>query len=380
MTRLELRNDVQLLRVIRVVRRDGRTAVRIVDVAVERFRTDLREPFVTALGVETTVDGLQVRISDSDGRVGLGEAVAATTVTGETPGSIEDAVRGPLRSAVLGGRLDELEQVLRSIELALPGNPSAKAALDIAVHDLWARWLDRPLHVLLGGARTEIVTDMTISLDEPEAMASVAARRIAEGFGCLKVKLGGPPDMDLERVRAVRAVSDPTVAIRVDANQAWSTKQALMIIKRFEEENLGVDLVEQPVRAADLQGLARITASVATPIMADESCFSPEDALRLAGEHMADALNIKLMKCGGLRSALAIVAIAEAAGIKCAVGCMMEGMVSATAVACLAAGKSSISSIDLDAPLWLRTAERSGVATWNGERIRLGDAAGLGIS
>jgi L-alanine-DL-glutamate epimerase-like enolase superfamily enzyme len=86
------------------------------------------------------------------------------------------------------------------------------------------------------------------------------------------------------------------------------------------------------------------------------------------------------MKCGGLRSALAIVAIAEAAGIKCAVGCMMEGMVSATAVACLAAGKSSISSIDLDAPLWLRTAERSGVATWNGERIRLGDAAGLGIS
>jgi len=353
--------------------------VRIVDVAVERFRTDLREPFVTALGVETTVDGLQVRISDSDGRVGLGEAVAATTVTGETLGSIEDAVRGPLRSAVLGGRLDELEQVLRSIELALPGNPSAKAALDIAVHDLWARWLDRPLHVLLGGARTEIVTDMTISLDEPEAMASVAARRIAEGFGCLKVKLGGPPDMDLERVRAVRAVSDPTVAIRVDANQAWSTKQALMIIKRFEEENLGVDLVEQPVRAADLQGLARITASVATPIMADESCFSPEDALRLAGEHMADALNIKLMKCGGLRSALAIVAIAEAAGIKCAVGCMMEGMVSATAVACLAAGKSSISSIDLDAPLWLRTAERSGVATWNGERIRLGDAAGLGI-
>jgi L-alanine-DL-glutamate epimerase-like enolase superfamily enzyme len=337
----------------------------------------LREPFVTALGVETTVEGIRVRIIDSDGRAGLGEAVAAA-VTGETPGSIEYAIRGPLRSAVLGGRLDEIEQVLCSIDSAIVGNPSAKAALDIAVHDLWARWLDRPLHVLLGGARAEIVTDITISLDEPEVMASAAARRIAEGFGCLKVKLGGPPDIDLDRVRAVRAVSESTVRIRVDANQAWSTKEALMIIRRLEEENLGVELVEQPVRAANLEGLARVTAGVATPIMADESCFSPEDALRLADRHVVDAVNIKLMKCGGLRPALAIVAIAEAAGIKCSVGCMMEGMVSATAAACLAAGRSSISSIDLDAPLWLTNVEGSGVAVWKGERISLGDAAGLG--
>ena len=112
----------------------------------------------------------------------------------------------------------------------------------------------------------------------------------------------------------MRAVSE-SIAIRVDANQAWSTKQALTIIKSFEDENLRVDLVEQPVCAANLEGLARITASVATPIMADESCFSPDDALRLAGGHMVDAVNIKLMKCGGIRPALAIVAIAEAAGI-----------------------------------------------------------------
>jgi L-alanine-DL-glutamate epimerase-like enolase superfamily enzyme len=352
--------------------------VRIVEVAVERFGMNLREPFVTALGVETTVSGVRVRISDSDGRVGLGEAVACTTVTGDTLESIEGAIRGPLRSAVVGGRLDELDRVLRSIEFAIVGNPSAKAAVDVAVHDLWARSLDRPLHALLGGARAEIVTDITISLDEPEAMASAAMRRITEGFGYLKVKLGGPPDVDLQRVRAVRAVSGSAVAIRVDANQAWSTKEAVAIIKKFEDENLGVELVEQPVRAADLEGLARVTASVATPIMADESCFSPEDALRLASGHVVDGLNIKLMKCGGLRPALAIVAIAEAAGIKCSVGCMMEGMVSATAAACLAAGRSSISSVDLDAPLWLTDIEGSGVATWNGERISFGDVAGLG--
>ncbi len=352
--------------------------MRIVDVAVERFRLNLNEPFVTALGVETTADGVRVRIRDSDGRVGFGEAVAATTVTGETLGSIEDAIQGPLRSAVVGGRVDELDQVLRSIELAIVGNPSAKAALDIGVHDLWARSLERPLHVLLGGARTEIVTDMTIALDEPEAMASAATRRIKEGFGFLKVKLGGPPEVDLERVRAVRAVSDSAVSIRVDANQAWSTKEAVKIIQRFEDENLGVELVEQPVRAANWNGLARITASVATPIMADESCFSPEDALRLAGGHVVDALNIKLMKCGGLRPALAIVGIAEAAGMKCSVGCMMEGMVSSTAAACLAAGRSSISSIDLDAPLWLTEMKGSAVATWTGERISLVDGSGLG--
>ena len=112
--------------------------------------------------------------------------------------------------------------------------------------------------------------------------------------------------------------------------------------------------------------------------MADESCFSPEDALRLAGGDVVDALNIKLMKCGGLRPALAIVAIAEAAGMKCSVGCMMEGMVSSSAVACLAAGRASISSLDLDAPLWLTDMQGSAVATWAGERISLGDGFGLG--
>ena len=122
MSLVELYGDVQRVR---------RTAVRIADVAVERFRTNLREPFVTALGVETAIDGLRVRISDSDGRVGLGEAVAATTVTGETLGGIEDAVRGPLRTAVLGGRLDELEQVLRLSSLHFPGIPVPKQHLTL---------------------------------------------------------------------------------------------------------------------------------------------------------------------------------------------------------------------------------------------------------
>ena len=97
---------------------------------------------------------------------------------------------------------------------------------------------------------------MTIVLDQPEAMASAARRRIKEGFGCLKVKLGGPPELDLERFRAVRGVCESTISIRVDANQAWSTKEALKTIKTFEDENLGVELVEQPVRARDLNGLA----------------------------------------------------------------------------------------------------------------------------
>lgn len=344
-----------------------------------RYRSPLREPFVTALRRVTEATGVLAVVRDSDGRTGIGGAAPAPPITGESLESIESAIAGPLRAAVVSTRVDEIDGVLARMSRSVVGNSSAKAALDIALHDLWARSLGAPLHRLLGGARSELVTDVTVSLASPDEMAGAAARRVQEGFSRLKVKLRGSAPDELGRLRAVRASVGPDICIRVDANQGWSVKQAIALIHGFEDTGLDVELVEQPVRASDLDGLARVTASVATPVMADESCFSPEDALELVRRRAADAINVKLMKCGGIRPALALLGIAGAAGVECSVGSMMEGEVSATAAACLAAARSEVASVDLDAPWWLAARAVEGGAVWDGERILLGDEPGLGL-
>ncbi|MGD0810561.1 MAG: dipeptide epimerase [Acidimicrobiales bacterium] len=352
--------------------------MRIVDLSTSRFASPLLAPFVTALGTVTTVEGVVVRVRDDEGRLGTGEGVATVPITGDTVESIEAALQGPIRAAVIGGRTDELSPLLASVGNAIVGNFGAKAAIDIALHDLWSQWLERPLYRLLGGSRSQVTTDMTISVGSPDEMGAAARRRLAEGFDCLKVKLGGPIELDLARVRAVRSAVGAAASIRVDANQAWLPKEAITVIRRFEDEDLAVMLVEQPVAGRDFEGLAQVTAAVATPIMADESCFTPKDALRLVQGRAADALNVKLMKCGGIGPALEIAAIAASAEIACAVGCMMEGMASSTAAACLAGGVVTISSVDLDAPLWLRDPRYSDVARWSGQDIILGEEPGLG--
>ena len=352
--------------------------MRIVDLSTSRFARPLLAPFVTALGTVTTVEGVVVRVRDDEGRLGTGEGVATVPITGDTVESIEAALQGPIRAAVIGGRTDELSPLLASVGNAIVGNFGAKAAIDIALHDLWSQWLERPLYRLLGGSRSQVTTDMTISVGSPDEMGAAARRRLAEGFDCLKVKLGGPIELDLARVRAVRSAVGAAASIRVDANQAWLPKEAITVIRRFEDEDLAVMLVEQPVAGRDFEGLAQVTAAVATPIMADESCFTPKDALRLVQGRAADALNVKLMKCGGIGLALEIAAIAASAEIACAVGCMMEGMASSTAAACLAGGVVTISSVDLDAPLWLRDPRYSDVARWSGQDIILGEEPGLG--
>ncbi len=350
----------------------------VATVTVTPYELALREPFVTALRSVTAVGGVVVALRDTDGRVGIGEAVPTPQITGETRASIVAAVGGPLGDAVVGRRVDEIDAALEGMSRAIVGNASAKAAVDVAFHDLWARSLDAPLHRLLGGARKELVTDVTVSLAPPDVMADAASRRVDDGFSVLKVKLGGPAALDLARVAAVRARVGDLVRIRVDANQSWDAKGSVALIRRFEDAGLGIELVEQPVPARDLDALAYVTASVETPVMADESCFSPADVVELVRRRAADAINVKLMKSGGIRPALAMLAAARAAGIECSVGSMMEANISATAAACLAAGRVEVTSVDLDAPWWLAGVVAAGGATFEAGRVALGDGPGLG--
>ena len=201
-----------------------------------------------------------------------------------------------------------------------------------------------------------------------------------QGFGILKIKVGKEGLKDVERIRAIRQAVGPSVRLRIDANQGWSPKEAVRIIRKMEDLGIEMDLVEQPVNAHDFQGMRYVTSQVYTPILADESVFSVEDAIRIIQKRAADLINIKLMKTGGIYQALKICGIAESFGVECMIGCMLESKIAVSAAAHLAAAKGIITRADLDGPSLCREDPYEGGPVYEGSKIYMNEAYGLGIT
>ena len=353
--------------------------MKITEVKLALLSAPLRVPFRTALREVSHVEDIVVEVHTDDGAVGRGEAPPTAAVTGETLGSIAAALRGHIGPAIVGKDVRSLEELLLTIERSIVGNTRAKAAAEIAVWDLYAQYCGLPLYKLLGGGRNILETDITISVNDPETMAKDTADAISRGYDTLKIKVGENPALDIERLRAVRAAA-PKAVIRIDANQAWSPRQAVNLLESMQAEGLNIELVEQPVKAKDIDGLQFVTNNSPVRVMADESMFSPLDAMTIMQRHAADYVNIKLMKCGGLANALRIISAAEVYGVECMIGCMLEAKVSVTAAVHLACAKGAITRVDLDGPALCSADPVSGGAEFNGKQIALPDAAGLGIS
>jgi L-alanine-DL-glutamate epimerase-like enolase superfamily enzyme len=183
---------------------------------------------------------------------------------------------------------------LREVRRAVAGNGCGKGAVDIAVHDLLARQLGVPLVQFLGGTETVVTTDVTPSAGPRDELVNGALARVAEGFSVLKIKVGTDPIADVHAVAAVREAVGPSVQIRLDANQGWTERRAIKVIRALEDAQVGVELVEQPISAADIDGLARTTAQVDTPIMADETVYGITDLVEVIRRHAADMVNVKL--------------------------------------------------------------------------------------
>ncbi|MFE5777606.1 dipeptide epimerase [Brachybacterium sp. NPDC056505] len=353
--------------------------VHVVAVRHHRHVAPLKRPFVTAARRTEAVHYVVAEVELADGTVGQGSSAETVAVTGESAESIADCLAGPLRSALEGAQ-GTLEDLGRRIRDAVPGSTSAKAALDVALHDAAARAARVPLVELLGGTRCGTLTnDMTISLEDPEVMAGHARDAVASGEQILKIKLGRDIDEDRRRLAAVLEAA-PGVSLRLDANQGWEAREAISIITGFERDGLPIELVEQPIPAADLEGLARVRAEVATPVMADEAVWNAQDARRIVEAGAADLLNIKLAKTGGLREALAVADVALEAGIACMVGSMMEPRISITAAAHLAFAHPAIALIDLDPPAWFTSAAPSGGYRQRGAELELIGGPGLGLA
>ena len=275
--------------------------------------------------------------------------------------------------------MDDFEDVLQTVQRCVVRNTSAKAAVDMALWDLYGQLYRIPVYKLLGGSRKQLVTDITISVNSPEEMARDAISAVGRGYDTLKIKVGANPALDVARLTAVRGAIGDGTRIRIDANQGWEPKQAVRLLNQMQERGLDIEFVEQPVKARDFQGLKYVTERSYVPVLADESVFSPEDAVTIMQMRAADLVNIKLMKCGGLYNALKIVSAAEVYGVECMIGCMLEAKISVNAAVHLACARKIITKIDLDGPVLCSEDPILGGAVFEEQRITVSDGPGLGI-
>ena len=309
-----------------------------------------RRPFRISSGDSECLTSLLVEVVAGD-RIGVGEASPMTAYTGETLAGLHAAVTELLAPALTGRRLAGIAEAHAIMDATVRGQRLAKAAIDIALHDLLASAAGLPVHALLGGAvRTEVPIAWVIGLGEIDAVVAEAREYAANGFNHLKVKGGADPDRDVRLVRALADAVPAGVELALDANEGYSRSTALPALLAMQEA--GLSLVEQPLPGWDLAGLAELRRRLRIRVMADESVQSIHDVYAAVKSDAVDVINVKILKVGGLYRARQVMAIAEAAGVAVKVGSMPELAVATLAGLHLAAGAPAGSvPADLVGPL-----------------------------
>jgi len=260
----------------------------------------LKTPFKTAMRTVSEIEDVVIIMETDTGHTGYGSAPATAVITGDTHGSIIEAIGKVISPALIGREIADLNNLTNSIQSSIVRNFSAKAAVEMAVYDLYGQLYDAPLYQLLRGGDNVITTDITISVDYIDKMVEDSVAAIELGFETLKIKVGKDPALDIERIKAIYAAVNERALIRLDANQGWTPKQTVSVLRALEESGVRLELVEQPVRGDDIEGMKYVTERIHTPVMADESSFGPKEAIELIRMRAADIINIKLMKTGGM--------------------------------------------------------------------------------
>lgn len=263
------------------------------------------------------LEGWVLQLQDDEGHTGLGYCHAIPAIS--THGAGAEAGLEFLGQRLVGRPLDDIAATMEEIDATLAYQPTVKAAIDMALHDLLARRLGVPVHVLLGGRlRDSVALSRILPIKAPDEMAALAARLVGEGYRQLKLKLSGETDLDVQRIAAVRAAAGADVALTLDPNQSYHAKQLLSAFRHMEPYDIA--LIEQPVPAADVAGLALLTRTLPVAIEADESAQSVRDVFRLVSERAVDVINLKITNLGGIRRFLQAVRICEAGEVACRIG------------------------------------------------------------
>jgi muconate cycloisomerase len=288
---------------------------------------------ITALGLHDISRYLIVRVLTDDGLEGAGEATVSVRWSGESVWGAKALVDRVLASAVMGCDPRDIVELDRRMDLAAVQNWFAKSAIEMACWDIAGRAVGRPVYQLLGGACRPLTVRCRFSMgayDVPRAQRR-AAELMAEGFDTLKVKVGGPADQDIARVRAVREVIGPEPQLTIDANCGWDADTAIHCIRTLDDCRLA--LVEQPTPNGDYASLARVRRETSPPVMADDICFDLVHARELIRNQCCDVINLYPGKQGGIRKARQIAEFAASHGVACSIGSNLEFDVATAAMA-----------------------------------------------
>jgi L-alanine-DL-glutamate epimerase-like enolase superfamily enzyme len=334
------------------------------------------KPYTIAFKTVDEVKNAFVQITLENGTTGIGAGNPSEYVTGESFEQCEKALHENNLDFLVGRDIRELNQLLYEVLVRFPKNPAARAALDIALHDVFTKHLNIPLVKFLGQKITSMPTSNTIGIKNVEDTLKEAQEYGDRGFTVLKVKLGKDLEEDVERLVKLREKFGKRFTIRIDANQGYTVEQTIAFAKRTAQ--LDVELIEQPLPAK--QDLRALPEAIREKVAADEALLSPADGLSLSTAPVAAGIfNIKLMKCGGVREALRIADIAALQNIELFWGCNDESIVSITAALHAAFSCAHTKYIDLDGSLDLaRDVVKGGFILKDGV-MHCSDKPGLGV-
>jgi len=331
------------------------------------------EEFKIATGTTFTTENVVVKV-EGGGKTGWGNG-AANGVTEETNESIMDCLV-PWKKKLIGKEI-EIEDIWSKFREENPGDPSALAGLDIALYDLYGKIKGKRVFEFYDASKEEgVFTDRTIGIMNKQETVEHAKDYLDQGFKAIKIKVGLDMESDIERIKAVRETVGDDVKIWVDANQGYSVEEAKDFCARIKE--FDIEFVEQPVDEKDLKGLKEVTKDTDLPIVADEAMKDHESAENICSNEMADMVNIKLMKCGGLTGGRKIVDVIEHHGVDAMVGCMLEMEPSLGAAAHLFESSENIKYADLDGHLLLPDGLSRGL-TFESGRLWTSNEPGIGV-
>lgn len=334
-----------------------------------------------------------VRVSDDVGRVGLGEASVTAVWSGETQAGTVAVIEEELAPLLVGADPFDIEWISRRMERAVFANSFAKGALEMALLDLQGQTLGVPMYKLLGGKASGgreapgehgIRLKFVIGAVEPVLAAQRARRMVELGWKAIKVKVGRDPHprADVDRLRAVRDAIGPDVWLSVDANGGYTVEQAVWAARRFEP--FDVALFEQPTRRGDHRAMAEVRRKVGILVMADESVFTPQDALDVIRQDAADVLSLYPGKHGGVRATQQIAKLAEAAGLPCTIGSNLEREVATAAMAHVTVSTANLLCErfpgDLIGPVYYTQPLTREPLRYQADRLAVPEGPGLGVA
>ncbi len=345
----------------------------IIDISIFRRDFQLRNPSVVAYEAMDFAPNIIVRVELANGLIGWGNAAPDEHVTGETAEGVERTLRETLKPFLIGQDAARIEMLWSRLCQLAPNQPTAVAAVDIALYDLLGKAAGLPLRQLLGNAKDEIETTVTLSIEELPTTLARAREFQAQGFKALKIKCGLNAADDIERIRQIRQTAGDQMRLTIDANQGYSVAECLRVLEAIRE--CRIEFAEQPVAATDLEALREVCRRSPIPVMADESVLSAADMLATP----ASLVNLKLMKTGGITGALKANAVAEARDIRAMVGCMDESRISMAAAAHFTLAMNNVVYADLDGHIDIvDDVAEQGILLESG-LVRTSEIAGLGL-